>query len=57
METDVAAFARQLKQDGIDAARAEASGILDKARNPGGGDRAAGPGSGGKSPAGRRVRD
>jgi vacuolar-type H+-ATPase subunit H len=32
METDVAAFARQLKQDGIDAARAEASGILDEAR-------------------------
>ena len=32
METDVAAFAKLLKQDGIDAARAEASGILDKAR-------------------------
>lgn len=32
METDVAAFARQLKQDGIDAARAEAAMILDKAR-------------------------
>jgi vacuolar-type H+-ATPase subunit H len=32
METDVAAFARQLKQDGIDAARTEASGILDEAR-------------------------
>jgi vacuolar-type H+-ATPase subunit H len=32
METDVAAFARQLKQDGIDAARAESSGILDEAR-------------------------
>ena len=32
METDVAAFARQLKQDGIDAARAEAAGILDEAR-------------------------
>jgi vacuolar-type H+-ATPase subunit H len=32
METDVAAFARQLKQDGIDAARAEASVILDEAR-------------------------
>jgi vacuolar-type H+-ATPase subunit H len=32
METDVATFARQLKQDGIDAARAEAIAILDKAR-------------------------
>jgi len=32
METDVAAFAKLLKQDGIDAARAEASGILDEAR-------------------------
>jgi len=32
METDVAAFAKLLKQDGIDAARAESSGILDEAR-------------------------
>ena len=32
METDVAAFAKLLKQDGIDAARAEASRILDEAR-------------------------
>jgi len=32
METDVAAFARQLKQDGIDAAHAEASRLLDEAR-------------------------
>jgi vacuolar-type H+-ATPase subunit H len=32
METDVAAFARQLRRDGIDAARAEASRILDEAR-------------------------
>jgi len=32
METDVAAFARQLKQDGLDAARAEASRILDETR-------------------------
>lgn len=32
METDVAAFARHLKQDGIDAARAEAATILDEAR-------------------------
>lgn len=32
MESDVAAFARHLKQDGIDAARAEAAGILDEAR-------------------------
>jgi vacuolar-type H+-ATPase subunit H len=32
METDVAAFARHLKQDGIDAARAEAAVILDEAR-------------------------
>ena len=32
METDVAAFARQLKQDGIDAARAEAARILDETR-------------------------
>ena len=32
METDVAAFAKLLKQDGIDAARAEASGIVDEAR-------------------------
>lgn len=32
METDVAAFARLLKQDGIDAARAEASRILEEAR-------------------------
>ena len=32
METDVAAFAKLLKQDGIDAARAEAAVILDEAR-------------------------
>lgn len=32
METDVAAFAKLLKQDGIDAARAEAATILDEAR-------------------------
>lgn len=32
METDVAAFAKLLKQDGIDAARAAASEILDAAR-------------------------
>jgi len=32
MESDVAAFAKILKQDGIDAARAEAAGILDEAR-------------------------
>lgn len=32
METDVAAFARLLKQDGIDAAHAEAAVILDEAR-------------------------
>lgn len=32
METDVATFARQLKQDGIDAARAEAARILESAR-------------------------
>lgn len=32
METDVAAFAKLLKQDGIDAARAEAAKILDGAR-------------------------
>jgi len=32
METDVAAFARHLKQDGIDAARAEAAVIVDEAR-------------------------
>lgn len=32
METDVAAFAKLLKQDGIDAARAEAARILDEAR-------------------------
>lgn len=35
METDVAAFARQLKQDGIDAAHAEAARILEKARAEG----------------------
>ncbi len=33
METDVAAFARQLKQDGIDAARIEADAILNEARS------------------------
>jgi vacuolar-type H+-ATPase subunit H len=33
METDVAAFAKLLKQDGIDAARAEAAVILDEARS------------------------
>jgi V/A-type H+-transporting ATPase subunit E len=33
METDVAAFARQLKQDGIDAAKAEAAQILAEARS------------------------
>lgn len=32
MDTDVAAFARQLRQDGIDAARADAEGILTEAR-------------------------
>lgn len=32
METDVAAFAKLLKQDGIDAARAEAATLLDEAR-------------------------
>ncbi len=32
METDVASFAKQLKQDGIDAARAEAAAILEEAR-------------------------
>ena len=32
MDTDVAAFARQLKQDGIEAARAEAARILEEAR-------------------------
>lgn len=32
METDVAAFAKLLKQDGIDAARTEASMILEEAR-------------------------
>jgi len=31
-ETDVAAFARQLKEDGIEAARAEAANILNEAR-------------------------
>lgn len=33
METDVAAFARRLKQDGLDAARAEAATILEEARD------------------------
>lgn len=33
METDVAAFARILKQDGIDAARAEAALILEEAQS------------------------
>jgi vacuolar-type H+-ATPase subunit H len=33
METDVAAFAKLLKQDGIDAARTEAAVILDEARS------------------------
>lgn len=32
METDVAAFARQLKQDGLDAARVESSRVMDEAR-------------------------
>jgi V/A-type H+-transporting ATPase subunit E len=32
VDTDVAAFARQLRQDGIDAARAEAERILAQAR-------------------------
>lgn len=32
MDTDVAAFARRLKQDGVDAARAEADSILAEAR-------------------------
>ena len=37
MDTDVAAFARQLKQDGIEAARAEAARILEEARAQAGG--------------------
>lgn len=32
MDTDIAAFAKQLKQDGVDAARAEADAILAEAR-------------------------
>jgi len=37
VDTDVAAFARQLKQDGIEAARAEAARILEEARAQAGG--------------------
>jgi vacuolar-type H+-ATPase subunit E/Vma4 len=36
VDTDVAAFARQLRQDGIDAARAEAERILAEARSEAG---------------------